>query len=905
MSGPIVLPLLALYASRQRGRLDSEAAQAELQSQVEAALRQVALLSEESAADVAEEVAALVDEVRQGRSSPEKAVRSVEAKLSAVQDAVRTVEESTKEALSEAATQRTNAIKELTASMGALRRDVREDLRQTTGDELAALGRVDSRLAALEGALAGLEVAQSESLRRLGSSVNGAMVEGREVVAGAVRDEVWQSLEPVRQLPQMLAVLQQQIVASTSTNNSNNTAPHQGGNGLDVETLRAVVAEEVSAASALLLRRQRDILLESPQVKIAPEQWNQLGKRLVSLDDQMREIKEGGGEVRKKDWSEVEGREMDGLRLELMELSRAMKEALQEQQRNSVVAQLMASPSSASLDVLVLAPLEASLLQVKSEMESSMGDERPEVVEKMSRIIAPVLEVITAARQQLSVEHGGLEENTTTTAMLVSDKLDALSEQLASLEERMSAFKTSSVAVATTAAVQGPPLPRSSSRSSSSTGPASAEILGEDEEAVVARQQAYARMQNMLHGDDSNGNNTEEESTADSPPLGAAVDEKEFEREEAYQRMQASLHSSDSDSSTAEERVAISEWLSGNEEEEEEEEQDVVAIGSSVAKNSNGQQLGSSIPQSRRMLVQEQIAFEAGLAAAPLDIDVDVDGDEHEQKEEEGEASPSSSGSQPTETATTTITISDAEQEALYKRGLELLRQGRDVGSSRIDDWDALVAAEAALSEAIECFQAAATATASADPMSAIKAIGNAGNAIMALARVKRSMASMLVASGGAGESEEQAMAILNEAIELLVIAGRKYRQVLQTDDSQGRAFINWGRAVCLRAEIAREGGDAGGALVLYKNAADKFKAAEQLRDVDPGEALKLAGTALMSAAECVAVGVEGGGEDIGARLELLEEAEGLLGDALDVGLEGRAVVDVEYKLEEIRAQLM
>lgn len=58
---------------------------------------------------------------------------------------------------------------------------------------------------ALEGAVAGLEVAQSEGLRRLSSSMSGALSEEREVIAATVRDEVWQSLEAVRQLPQVLA----------------------------------------------------------------------------------------------------------------------------------------------------------------------------------------------------------------------------------------------------------------------------------------------------------------------------------------------------------------------------------------------------------------------------------------------------------------------------------------------------------------------------------------------------------------------------------------------------------------------------------------------------------------------------------------------------------------------------
>jgi hypothetical protein len=147
VGAPIVLPLIALYASRQRGRLDSEAAAAELQGQVAAALRQVAALSEEAAADVAEEVAALVDEVRAGRSSPEKAVRGLESKLAVVEGSVRSVGDATSTALAEAATQRGRAVKEISSGLGALRRDLSAEIREATGDEVAALGRLDARLA--------------------------------------------------------------------------------------------------------------------------------------------------------------------------------------------------------------------------------------------------------------------------------------------------------------------------------------------------------------------------------------------------------------------------------------------------------------------------------------------------------------------------------------------------------------------------------------------------------------------------------------------------------------------------------------------------------------------------------------------------------------------------------------
>lgn len=60
-------------------------------------------------------------------------------------------------------------------------------------------------LQALEGAIAGLEMAQSESFRRLSGSISSSRTIDEDVVASAVQAEVWRSLEPVRQLPQMLS----------------------------------------------------------------------------------------------------------------------------------------------------------------------------------------------------------------------------------------------------------------------------------------------------------------------------------------------------------------------------------------------------------------------------------------------------------------------------------------------------------------------------------------------------------------------------------------------------------------------------------------------------------------------------------------------------------------------------
>lgn len=59
--------------------------------------------------------------------------------------------------------------------MSALKGELRRVLDVWNSEESAAFARLDTRLAAVEGSLAGLEVAQSEGLRRLSMSLNSAL----------------------------------------------------------------------------------------------------------------------------------------------------------------------------------------------------------------------------------------------------------------------------------------------------------------------------------------------------------------------------------------------------------------------------------------------------------------------------------------------------------------------------------------------------------------------------------------------------------------------------------------------------------------------------------------------------------------------------------------------------------
>lgn len=44
----------------------------------------------------------------------------------------------------------------------------------------------------------------------------------------------------------------------------------------------------------------------------------------------------------------------------------------------------------------------------------------------------------------------------------------------------------------------------------------------------------------------------------------------------------------------------------------------------------------------------------------------------------------------------------------------------------------------------------------------------------------------------------------------LLSLPGRRYKAVLELDPGQAKAFINWGRVIGLRAEMARGAGARG-----------------------------------------------------------------------------------------------
>jgi len=226
-----------------------------------------------------------------------------------------------------------------------------------------------------------------------------------------------------------------------------------------------------------------------------------------------------------------------------------------------------------------------------------------------------------------------------------------------------------------------------------------------------------------------------------------------------------------------------------------------------------------------------------------------------------------------------------------------LLREGRALAALASNPDRAqphLQSAEAALREAFECFQR----TLSLDPGN-IKALGNSGNALMARCRVLLASADNASSpvSGQEGDEEDGRRRVTLEGEQLLILAGRLYREVIQGDPSQARAFLNWGLAISLRAELARDRREYPAAHELFCNAAEKFEACLELENngVQAVEMLRLAGSALMNAALCL------GPEQMKEQRELLEEAESYLEASIEGG--GAGAVDTLRECRQILGQ--
>jgi len=195
-----------------------------------------------------------------------------------------------------------------------------------------------------------LEVAQSEGLRRL--------AENEDSLEIAVRAEVWRSLEPVRQIPQLLAA------AGAMPGLAGNTEPQ-----MSEESIKSIVSNEITAATRQLISEQRELLeeLAGAPATIAAGQWNQLGKKLTKLDEAISNVKERQEEASVVSLPALTAaatleKELKAMQTQLETLSSVVKAALEQQQQQQ---------EGTSGDA-IQGTLEAALMQMRDEIRAAI-----------------------------------------------------------------------------------------------------------------------------------------------------------------------------------------------------------------------------------------------------------------------------------------------------------------------------------------------------------------------------------------------------------------------------------------------------------------------------------------------------------------------------------------------------
>lgn len=164
-----------------------------------------------------------------------------------------------------------------------------------------------------------------------------------------------------------------------------------------------------------------------------------------------------------------------------------------------------------------------------------------------------------------------------------------------------------------------------------------------------------------------------------------------------------------------------------------------------------------------------------------------------------------------------------AQVAALVQSGLSALRRGREA-AQRQQAW-----AEAD----VEFAKAASTFAMAADlDPECVQAFGNGGNALLAHGRLKLQASSAAAARPGGGVDAEAAL--LAQAEDLFVQAGRQFRQVLLRAPGDARALSNWGAALSLRGRLmaSEQPRDAE---MLFEAAAEKYAAAAKAQPGAPG----------------------------------------------------------------------
>ncbi len=625
---------------------------------------------------------------------------------------------------------------------------------------------------AVEGSLSGLDVAQGENIRRLSLSLNSALADAESALQVSVRSEVSQSLEPVRRLPQMLAA----IIPPTPLPGS-----YDGGSVGDAgfsprgssppAVSEAVILAAVRAAvseevsAAVQQAMQQADARSSRAVTLVEEQWEALGRRLSKIERLVEAVPE------------------------------ATEAAIQSQLQQQLPLALSSSAESVVSDLSALTAREMDSLRAHvDQSRGAASDSLASGLEDVMKMVSPLKDSFS----NLSVK---------------------LEEQADSQQELAAAARSAAIAATAASSMQPAaadlpvavapvdPSVLSSVSSDLSSLIAAVKLLDGKLEALRAQQEVLAAERKQQQRGDSS----------------------DSEQARALSQLQEGLDGLRSSFQTLSEQVADMTVMRP--------ERTVATASSesfrpadttSMPPNPKGAAASSKLdaPDSNELPRHGQAQLDDSTGAHSLDPTLSQtpavtlsSGTEKPQLRAAEQRLPSNPyfaremRGQP-------VSEMVAEGLRLLKLGREEARLGADLGLADQAIRSAIAVLQAALNEAPY------------DP----KVLGNLGNALLAQGEVKKAyLEAMTSAPAPVSAQEVQVQrsaeaSIKAEAIALLTQAGEMFKKVLELEGGwSSRGLVNWGRAMCLRAELADSNELAA---QLYNSALDKFEA---VLEEDPG----------------------------------------------------------------------
>ncbi|KAK9829919.1 hypothetical protein WJX72_008642 [[Myrmecia] bisecta] len=881
---PVVLPLLALYASRQREK-------GVLKAAVRAATKEAqATTSAVIATTVQDALLEMKAELQQAQSQqlqrqPQGSqLRSIEAKLAAMEGSVLSAGRSAQEAArqvdaSGAKLARTTAA-QLDSVLAALRREVRAELQTSSSDPASALARLEGRLASLEGSLNGMEMSQVEGMRRLTNSLTSAIADAEEALQATVRAETMRALEPVRRLPQMLAtalpvtdITALQPIADGALPVMASLTPEER------RALRELVAEETRKGSQRVVDAQVQALkrASAQPVLLADEQWAALGKRLASIERNMQHLSASQEEASSSSQGDME-RLAEQLRGAKRDIVAVLEGLVPDGQLSEAVLDGLAGVQQS------LQRLQAQVTATEQAIESSPAriDERGD----LSRVLEPLQQSLEGIRadqaagppssSQEAADEDSKEAAFKRMQALLAARNDLPSPQ-ASPSQASDAFdRRSTNAQASTSGSTSSPT---NQPNSNSQVPIDSWLDG------PRRYEPHPLLDDQLHFSDPGGPRNATGRPA-GPDVPAGYADQAAERQSDTPR-----------------------WPGGSEYD-----------GSSGGVDAYGR------PILERPATPEPSASPPGYASTSPDADSSSNGTgqsasngrdpwSSSQANSSGPGtSYDSDGRPPYYSGSERLSDrgNEIEQPGAYGDGQPMYYGDQPPADDRLyaagqpdprsDPYQSdgsqpcyMGEADALLREAVACFQEAA-----ALKPASVKVLGNWGNALLAAGSNKKQFVDVL-RSGPlpvAGEEEALGLAdlrLVQEAEELLIQAGRRFLAVLQQQPDDPKALSNWAKALCVRAALAT---DPQTAAALYESAIAKFEACLEI-DPDNVTALCACGFALRDLAQT---------QSKPRRVrELLEDARSYLQAAADRGpiddtsIE-QAIRQCDEDLEDLRA---